>query len=82
MPSGSQRAEAQRGLERIVEEMKPIAAGLSRDPFRLIEVPEWTGGTNSAMMIQKTMPNHSVAVTPREKFVNYSLDYANENARG
>lgn len=28
------------------------------------------------------MPNYSDAVTPREKFVNYSLDYENKNAVG
>ena len=29
-----------------------------------------------------SMPNHQNAVTPIEKFVNYSLDYDNPNARG
>ena len=29
-----------------------------------------------------SMPNHQNAVTPKEKFVNYSLDYDNPNARG
>ena len=29
-----------------------------------------------------TMPNHSVAITPKEKFVNYSLDYDNPKAKG
>ena len=28
------------------------------------------------------MPNHAKAVTPREKFTNYSLDYNNPNAVG
>lgn len=28
------------------------------------------------------MPNHKNAVTPREKFVNYSLDYTNPNSKG
>lgn len=28
------------------------------------------------------MPNYSNAITPREKFVNYSLNYDNPNARG
>lgn len=29
-----------------------------------------------------SMPNHSKAITPIEKFVNYSLDYSNPNAKG
>ena len=29
-----------------------------------------------------SMPNHSKATTPAEKFVNYSLDYNNPNAVG
>ena len=29
-----------------------------------------------------SMPNHQNAVTPKEKFVNYSLDYDNPNDRG
>lgn len=28
------------------------------------------------------MPNNKKAVTPREKFVNYSLDYTNPNSKG
>lgn len=28
------------------------------------------------------MPNYKKAVTPREKFVNYSLDYTNPNSKG
>ncbi len=28
------------------------------------------------------MPNHTNAVTPKEKFVNYSLDYTNPNSAG
>ena len=28
------------------------------------------------------MPNHQLAVTPREKFTDYSLDYDNPNSRG
>lgn len=28
------------------------------------------------------MPNHKKAVTPSEKFVNYSLDYTNPNSKG
>lgn len=30
----------------------------------------------------QTMPNAKNAVTPKEKFVNYSLDYNNTNAKG
>ena len=30
----------------------------------------------------QSMPNHSKATTPAEKFVNYSLDYNNPNAVG
>lgn len=29
-----------------------------------------------------SMPNHENAVTPREKFIDYSLDYDNPNAAG
>lgn len=29
-----------------------------------------------------SMPNHQKAVTPPEKFINYSLEYDNPNARG
>ncbi len=29
-----------------------------------------------------TMPNHSSAQTPKEKFLNYSLDYTNPKAKG
>ena len=29
-----------------------------------------------------TMPNHKQAVTPREKFTDYSLNYDNPNSRG
>lgn len=29
-----------------------------------------------------SMPNHQLAVTPREKFTDYSLDYDNPNSRG
>lgn len=29
-----------------------------------------------------SMPNHENAVTPREKFIDYSLDYNNPNAAG
>ena len=32
--------------------------------------------------LSSTMPNHSQAVTPKEKFTKYSLDYDNPNARG
>lgn len=32
--------------------------------------------------ISSTMPNCDKAVTPKEKFVNYSLDYNNPNAKG
>lgn len=28
------------------------------------------------------MPNNNKALTPREKFVNYSLDYTNPNSKG
>lgn len=28
------------------------------------------------------MPNYTNAVTPAEKFVNYSLDYSNPNVKG
>lgn len=28
------------------------------------------------------MPNHRKAVTPKEKFINYSLDYNNPNSKG
>ncbi len=30
----------------------------------------------------QSMPNHENAVTPREKFIDYSLDYDNPNAAG
>ncbi len=39
------------------------------------------GGTKGASNAL-SMPNHSKAVTPKEKFVNYSLDYNNPNAKG
>lgn len=32
--------------------------------------------------ISSSMPNYTNAVTPAEKFVNYSLDYSNPNAKG
>ena len=32
--------------------------------------------------IASNMPNASLAITPREKFVNYSLDYNNPNSKG
>lgn len=28
------------------------------------------------------MPNHKKAITPKEKFINYSLDYTNPNSKG
>ena len=34
------------------------------------------------LSLGKSMPNASKAVTPAEKFVNYSLDYNNPNAKG
>lgn len=37
----------------------------------------WQSGSSSTQM-----PNYSDAVTPREKFVNYSLDYENKKAAG
>ena len=49
-PFGNQRVEAQRELERIAAEMKPIAESVSFDPFRLVEAPEWTDGAESAIM--------------------------------
>lgn len=36
----------------------------------------------NATNIASKMPNASLAVTPREKFVNYSLDYNNPNSKG
>ena len=32
--------------------------------------------------ISSSMPNYTNAVTPAEKFTNYSLDYSNPNAKG
>ena len=42
------------------------------------------GGFGETKGAQKnySMPNHSSASTPREKFVNYSLDANNPNAKG
>ncbi|MCD7722660.1 MAG: hypothetical protein LUH82_01735 [Clostridiales bacterium] len=31
---------------------------------------------------QLKMPNHTQAITPKEKFLKYSLDYSNKNAAG
>ena len=42
---------------------------------------ESTANNNSAD-ISSTMPNSTNAVTPKEKFVNYSLDSSNPNAKG
>lgn len=33
-------------------------------------------------MLNSSMPNFSSAETPKEKFINYSLDYNNPNAKG
>lgn len=38
--------------------------------------------SDNEALINGTMPNYSSAITPKEKFVNYSLDYNNPNARG
>ena len=40
------------------------------------------GETKGATNNNSYMPNHDNAVTPKEKFVNYSLDYTNPNAKG
>lgn len=37
---------------------------------------------NNNSSISSTMPNCTNASTPKEKFVNYSLDYSNPNAKG
>ena len=39
------------------------------------------GGTNGAQS-NYSMPNHTNAITPKQKFVNYSLDPDNSNAKG
>ena len=38
--------------------------------------------SNTKGSSNQSMPNHSKATTPIEKFVNYSLDYNNPNAVG
>ena len=38
--------------------------------------------TSNEAGIKSSMPNYKEAVTPREKFVNYSLDPNNPNAKG
>lgn len=38
--------------------------------------------SNTKGASNQSMPNHSKATTPTEKFVNYSLDYNNPNAVG
>jgi len=39
-------------------------------------------GETSGSQSNNSMPNHTNASTPREKFVNYSLDSNNANAKG
>ena len=41
-----------------------------------------SAATKNATKISSTMPNAEKAVTPREKFVNYSLDPDNPNSKG
>lgn len=40
------------------------------------------GNTNGSQQENNYMPHCQNASTPREKFVNYSLDYSNPNAKG
>ena len=40
------------------------------------------GNTNGAQKENTYMSHYQNAVTPREKFVNYSLNYSNPNAKG
>jgi len=37
---------------------------------------------NNETLINTMMPNYDGAITPREKFLDYSLNYNNPNARG
>lgn len=40
------------------------------------------GKTKGSQQENSYMPHYQSASTPREKFVNYSLDYSNPNAKG
>lgn len=44
------------------------------------ELESVTNDNNTS--VSSSMPNYTNAVTPAEKFVNYSLDYSNPNAKG
>lgn len=48
--------------------------------FEQNEVTEIAKGNEE--LLNSSMPNFSEAETPKEKFINYSLDYDNPNAKG
>ena len=63
-------------------ETSGISNGTSGAQGNMEQMNSEVAAVQNETNLSSTMPNNSKAVTPKEKFTKYSLDYDNPNARG